>query len=86
VTLTVDELALRYQQRARQHYRKNGKETSEVSSIMAALRVVVRAAGRERARDFGPLKLQAVRADMIAAGWQRKSINIHIGRIRRMFQ
>ncbi|MBL6704769.1 MAG: site-specific integrase [Planctomycetaceae bacterium] len=86
VTLTVDELALRYLQYARQHYRKNGEETSEVSSIMAALRVVVRAAGRDRARDFGPLKLQAVRTDMIAAGWKRKSINIHIGRIRRMFQ
>lgn len=86
VTLTVDELSLRYLQHARQHYRKNGEETSEVSSIMAALRVVVRAARRERARDFGPLKLQAVRTDMIAAGWKRKSINIHVGRIRRMFQ
>lgn len=53
---------------------------------MAALRVVVRIAGRERARDFGPLKLQTVRNEMIAAGWKRKSINIHIGRVRRMFQ
>ena len=36
VTLAVDELALRYLKHARQHYRKNGEETSEVSSIMAA--------------------------------------------------
>lgn len=85
VTLTIDELALRYLQHARQHYRKNGHETSEVSSIMAALRVVVRTAGRERARDFGPLKLQAVRDDMVALGWKRKSINAQIGRVRRMF-
>lgn len=86
VTLTVDELAIRYMQHARQHYRKNGEETSEVSSIMAALRVVVRSAGRNRARDFGPLKLQAVRDEMVALGWKRKSINAQVGRVRRMFR
>tara|TARA_R110002072_G_C7974418_1_gene535198 strand:- start:9969 stop:11216 length:1248 start_codon:yes stop_codon:yes gene_type:complete len=86
VTLTVDELALRYLKHARRHYRKNGEETSEVSSIMAALRVVVRAAGRDRARDFGPLKLQAVRDEMVALGWKRRSINVQVGRVRRMFQ
>lgn len=86
VTLAVDELALRYLKHARQHYRKNGEETSEVSSIMAALRVVVRSSGRDRARDFGPLKLQAVRDEMVAAGWKRKSINAQVGRIRRMFR
>ncbi len=85
-TLTVDELSLRYLLHARQHYRKNGEETSEVSSIMAALRVVVRAAGRDRARDFGPLKLQAVRDQMVALGWKRKSINAQVGRVRRMFR
>lgn len=86
ITLTVDELALRYLQHARQHYRKNGEETSEVSSIRSALRIMVKNAGRERAHDFGPLKLQAVREKMIAAGWKRKSINTQVGRIRRMFQ
>lgn len=84
-TLTIDELALRYLQHARQHYRKNGEETSEVSSIMAALRVAVRTFGRDRARDFGPLKLQAVRDEMVVLGWTRKSINAQVGRIRRMF-
>jgi hypothetical protein len=31
--ITVDELAIRYFEHARQHYRKNGDETSEVTSI-----------------------------------------------------
>ena len=52
---------------------------------MPVLPVLVRASGRDRARDFGPLKLQAVRDDMVALGWTRKSINAQIGRIRRMF-
>jgi hypothetical protein len=86
VTLTIDELALRYLRHARQHYRNHGDETSEVSSITAALKVAIRIVGRQRARDFGPLKLQTVRDEMIAAGCKRKSINIHIGRVRRMFQ
>lgn len=85
-TLTVDELALRYLRHARRHYRKNGLETSEVSSITAALRVVVQTTGRDRARDFGPLKLQSVRDEMVALGWKRRSINAQIGRVRRMFQ
>jgi integrase len=85
-SIAIDELALRYLEHAKQHYRKNGRETSEVSSIKAALRVLVATAGRGRARDFGPLKLQAVREEMIARDWKRKSINNQIGRICRAFQ
>lgn len=84
-TLSVDELALRYIEHARKHYRKNGRETSEVASIRAGLRVLVAIAGKLRARDFGPLKLQEVRDAMIARNWKRRSINSQIGRIRRAF-
>lgn len=84
--LTVDELALRYLEHAQRHYVKNGQETSEVSSIKSVLRVLIEVAGRDRARDFGPLRLQEVRDLMIAKGWKRKSINAQIGRVRRMFQ
>ena len=41
--ITVDELAIRYFEYARQHYRKNGDETSEVTSIRSALRLLVKA-------------------------------------------
>jgi integrase len=84
--IIVGELAVRYFEHARQHYRKNGKETSEVTSIRSALRLLVKADGTTRVQEYGPLKFQALRTRMIDAGWRRKSINKQIGRIRRMFK
>ena len=85
-TLRVDELALKYLQHAKKHYRKNGQETSEVVAVRGCLRIMVAVAGRLRARDFGPLKLQEVRNAMIAEGWRRKSINKQVGRLRGCFR
>ena len=85
-SLTVDELSLRFMEHARGHYRKNGEETSEVSSIQSALRVLIRVAGRVRVGEFGPLKLQEVRSRIISLGWTRKSINQQVNRIRRVFR
>jgi integrase len=84
-TLTLDELALRYIEHAKKHYRKNGQETSEVVSVRGCLRVLVAVAGKMRATDFGPLKLREVRDSMIAQGWKRKSINKQVSRICRIF-
>lgn len=85
-TLRIDELALKYLAFAREHYRKDGCETSEVVAVRGCLRVLVAVAGDIRARDFGPLLLQEVRDQMIALGWKRKAINKQIGRIRRCFK
>ena len=85
-TLTVDDLALSYLEFAKQHYVKDGKPTSEVCCLKNALRFVIAAAGRTRAREFGPKLLKAVRQRMIDAGLCRKTINTGIGRIRRMFR
>lgn len=84
--LTVDELAILYLEHACQHYRKNGIQTSEVTSIRSALRMLVTVAGESRVDQFGPLKLQNVRDQMINAGWRRKSINQQVNRIRRAFR
>ena len=84
--ITVDELAIRYMKHVRQHYRKNGEETSEVTSIRSALKILLKADGTSRVQEFGPLRLQAIRERMIRAGWRRKSINKQVGRIRRMFK
>ena len=84
--LTVDDLALLYLEHAQQYYRKRGRVTSEVSGIRIALRHLIARHGRTRLRDFGPLALKEVWQAMIQAGYVRKSINIHIGRIRRMFK
>ncbi len=85
-TLTIDDLALSYLEFAKQHYLKDGKPTSEVCCLKNALRFVIAAAGRTRAREFGPKLLKAVRQRMIDAGLCRKTINTGIGRIRRMFR
>ena len=74
VTITVDELALRFVEHAQQHYRKNGKVTSELSCIRTALRYAVSVCGTVRVRDFGPLRLKSVRSAMVGDGHCRSSI------------
>ena len=86
VTLTLDDLALLYVKHAEQHYRKHGRPTSELSCIKTAIRYVIRLYGTSRVRDFGPRALKAVRDAMIADGHCRRSINKHVGRIRRLFR
>lgn len=86
VSLKIDDLALLYLQHAEQHYRKDGEPTSELQLVKTALRLVVKRFGRTRARGFGPKRLKEVRQQMIDAGWARKSINQHVGRIRRAFR
>jgi integrase len=86
VEITVVELIAAYKRFAEHYYRKNGKQTSEVYSILSAVRVVKQLYGREPAREFGPLKLQAVQQAMIRLGWNRASINKHTWRIVRMFR
>jgi len=85
-TLRIDDLALLFLKHADQHYRKNGKVTSEVSCIKIALKYLIACEGRTRVRDFGPLAFKKVREAMISDGHCRASINKHAGRIRRMFR
>ena len=85
--LTVAELAVLYVERhALTHYRKGGQSTSELKCIQLALRHLVKVHGKTRVLDFGPVALKQVRQAMVDAGYQRKSINRHIGRIRRAFK
>lgn len=84
--LTIDDLCLLYMEHVRQHYRKNGEETSEVRNIQVALRPLVRLYGRIRPREFGPKKLKKIREAMIEAGCVRTSINRQIGRIKRLYK
>lgn len=84
--LKVADLFLLYLEHAQKHYRKDGVETSELNCIRQATRPLIRLFGPTRARAFGPKALKAVRQELIAAGVVRSSINIHMGRIRRMFK
>ena len=85
IELLVFQLIRRYLKAAEVHYRKNGHVTKEVSAIKSAVKFLWKLYGREPVGEFGPLKLKAVREQMIAAGWTRKSINKQCHRICRMF-
>lgn len=84
--LTVVELIAVYWEFAKTYYVKNGKPTSEQTSIRLALRPLKSLYGTTPVIDFGPLALEVVRERMIDDGVTRKRINQHVGRIRRMFK
>lgn len=85
-TLTISRLAILFVDHARQYYRKDGEETSEVHSIQTALRPLVAKCGREKVSQFGPKRLKAVRDAMIALKWTRTGINAAVRRITRMLR
>ena len=74
--LTITELMARYREFAKQHYRKDGQPTQEVSNIRYALRPLRRLYAATPAREFGPLALKAIHSGLFAMGSvARKSIS-----------
>ncbi len=85
--ITVTEVIARFWEHAETYYRHvDGSPTSEIRSYKPPLAILNRLYGPTAARDFGPLALDAVRTVMIERGWVRRSINISVGRIKRMFK
>ncbi len=84
--LTVNELLLGYLRHADGYYVKNGKPTVEPVNIRLAIRPLRQLYGHTIARDFGPLKLKAVRQAMVDAGICRSEINRRVGRLVRAFK
>jgi integrase len=84
--LTSTELMARYWEFAKQHYRKDGQPTQEVSNIRYALRPLRRLYAATPAREFGPLALKAIQQRFIRDGICRTQINQRVGKIKRMFK
>ena len=82
----VRDLLLAWMRHAETRYVKNDKPTSEVSSFQTALRPVRKLYGTQPITSFGPLALVACRQVLIDAGYCRKRINQHVGRIRQVFK
>ena len=74
-TLTISHRAILFVEHARQYYRKAGAETSEVHSLQTALRPLASKCRREKASQFGPKRLKAVRDAMIALNGSRTGID-----------
>ncbi len=83
---TVLQLFEQYLSFAQQHYRKNGKPTSELGCIQHAMREVLDLYGSSAATAFGPKALKTARQGMIQRGLSRTGINANVSRIRRMFK
>ena len=81
--LLVCELILRYLRFAREYY---GPKSREPIGLRAALRPVNELYGNERARNFGPLALKAVRKKLLDQDICRTEINRRVSRIKRAFK
>lgn len=86
VSISIAELVLSFVRHAETFYVKDGRNTSELDLIRSAVGPLVRLFGQTSVRDFGPVCLKAVRAEMVAAGWVRNTVNQSVGRIRRAFR
>jgi len=79
--LTISELIAAFRAYAIESY-----QSSEPANFAEALRPLRKLYGPTPAADFGPLKLEAVRNQMVTLGWVRTAINRKIGRIKMVFK
>lgn len=84
---TIAQIMSGYLEYAAKYYRhKDGTPTGEYNNIREAMRSPKALYLSLPAADFSPLKLQAVRQELIAMRMARSNINKHIGRIKRLFR
>jgi integrase len=85
--LTVNELLLHYLRWAEGHYRDTeGNVSRELENVTLALRPLKQLHGHTAAREFGPVALRAVQADMVNSGLSRGVVNARVNRVRRVFK
>jgi integrase len=85
--ITVADLILAFSRHVQNYYRRaDGTPTGEEVNYRYALRPLRRLYGELAASEFTPLKLKAVRREMITAGLARTVINGRVSRIVRMFR
>lgn len=83
---TVNELFLAYWEFAKIYYRKNDLPTGEQQNIVHACRPLIALYGSTPAAEFGPLRLKAVRQEMIRLNLCRRVVNSRVNRVRRLFK
>lgn len=86
--LCVNELSRRYLLHAESYYRKpSGKPTSQINTLIQALRPLRTLYGKSLASDFRPLALKSVRELMVQRmDWSRDYVNRQVGRIKAMYK
>src|SRR4051812_10195811 len=85
--LSVVSLIASFWEHAQKYYvHADGTPTSEQENLRQALRPLRRLYGNSPAADFGPLKLKAVRGEMIRLGLARTNINKQVSRLKLVFR
>jgi integrase len=85
--LTVNDLILAFYRWAEKHYRReDGTNTTELNDCKLSLRPLRQLYGTLAAAEFSPLKLKAVRQQLIDNDLSRGVINQRVRRIVRMFR
>lgn len=82
--LSIMELSAAYLEYAKGYYRKDGKPTTSLLRVKAALQHL-KLYGRTAAAEFGPLKLRAIQQQLVAAGKSRRYTNYICEQIKRIF-
>ena len=80
------ELCAAYLDYAEGYYRKNGKPSTHMPRLKAAIRTIRDLYGSTPAESFGPLAIRAIQQKMVATGAARRYINQHTDHIKRMFK
>lgn len=84
---TIAEIVVQFRRYAKQYYRHaDGTPTGEAGSFDIAVRPLLKLYGKTPAVEFGPLRLETVRDEMICGGMVRTSINKNVSRIRHIFK
>jgi integrase len=85
--ITVSEVILAFYQHAEKHYRHpDGRPTGEIHNFRVCLKPLRQLCGHMLANDLGPVNLRIVRDHMISLGLVRKSINLHLSRLKHVFR
>ena len=84
--LSIAELAVQFEQWAKNRYVKNGKQTQEPGVIHYALKPLVEMFGALPVNSFGPLALRKVRSTMVARNMTRITVNGFVHKIRLCFR
>ena len=86
--LTIVELVDRFRRWAERQYRHpDGTSTGHAeATIKPALRALRLMYGDTRAAEFSPLKLQALREQMVRSGLARTCVNLRVQVVKRMFK
>jgi len=83
--LTIVEMLAAFRRHAKRHYRRDGQPTATIRNIDDSIRRLKLLFGRERVREFGPLKLQALQA-VLSKSLARRTVNDRIGWIKLIFR